>query len=311
MRLSRQSIVGTFWATVAIVVWSGSLVMLRLGVTTSLNAYDLTMLRFFVAAIVLAPFFARHGIGRPALPFWGAIAMIVLFGAPYIILLSLAMKTAPAAAAGALNPGVMAFASVVISAILFTDRLDAARVVGLLITAIGIIAFTWSGGSLTPGHMILVGTGLMWALYAAIVRYFKVPALNATAIVAVGSAVLFAPIYIAVLPKAISMAPMTDIVTQAVFQGLFVSVAAVYAFNRSAECLGPVTGAVLPALIPVVTLGLGVIALGEKADLGTFASAFIVTTGLALILMGKAVFERYSVSHPGARYGKGKRHAGT
>ena len=295
MHISRHSFFGILWATVAIVVWSGSLVMLRLGVTTSLNAYDLTMLRFGIAAIVLAPVIAKYGIGRPTLPIWGAVAMVILFGAPYIVLLSFAMKTAPAAAAGALNPGVMAIASVVISAVVFANKVDATRAAGLLITAAGIIAFTWTGGSLTPGHVILIGTGLMWALYAAVVRYFAVPALIATAIVAVGSAVLFAPLYITVLPKTISMAPLTDIVTQAVFQGIFVSVAAVYAFNRSAECLGPVTGAVLPALIPVVTLGLGVIALGERVNLGALVSALVVTAGLALILAGKAILERYRV----------------
>ena len=40
------------------------------------------------------------------------------------------------------------------------------------------------------------------------------------------------------------------------FQGVLVSVVAIYAFNRSADLLGPVAGAALPALIPVVTLGL-------------------------------------------------------
>jgi drug/metabolite transporter (DMT)-like permease len=284
--------------------------MLRLGVTTSLNAYDLTMLRFGVAAIVLAPVIARHGIGRPALPFWGAIAMVVLFGAPYIILLSLAMKTAPAAAAGALNAGVMAIASVAIGAIFFANKMDAPRFAGLLITAIGIIAFTWAGGSLKLGHVILVGTGLMWALYAAIVRYFAVSALNATAIVAVGSAVLFAPFYVAVLPKTISLAPLTDIVTQAVFQGIFVSVAAVYAFNRSAECLGPVAGAVLPALIPVVTFGLGVIALGESANLRAFTATLMVTAGLSLILIGKAILRRYRACLVQLHYGKRKNDVG-
>ncbi|MEO9606982.1 MAG: DMT family transporter [Sulfitobacter pontiacus] len=290
MSVPRKSLIGVFWAATAIVVWSGSLVMLRLGVTTSLNAYDLTMLRFGVAAIVLAPVIVTRGLGRPGLPMWGACAMVIAFGAPYIVLLSFAIKTAPVAAAGALNPGMMAIASVPIGALIFADKVGVIRTIGLLITTVGIIVFTWAGGSLTLGHVILVGTGLMWAVYAVIVRYFAVPALHATAIVAVGSALMFAPLYAVVLPKNILAAPFIDIVTQAVFQGIFVSVAAVYAFNRSAECLGPTTGAVLPALIPVVTMGLGVIGLGETVSLGAFVSALMVTAGLTLILVGRPMF---------------------
>ena len=48
----RTSLAGLGWAITAITIWSGSLVMLRLGVTTSLNAYDLTILRFGVAAVI-------------------------------------------------------------------------------------------------------------------------------------------------------------------------------------------------------------------------------------------------------------------
>lgn len=289
MHISRTVIVGLLWASAAIVIWSGSLVMLRLGVTTSLNAYDLTMIRFGVAALVLAAVVIRQGTRSPRLKWWGVLAMVATFGAPYIVLLSLAMKTAPAAAAGALNPGVMAITSVFLGALVFRDKIVSVRFIGLLVTAVGVLAFSLAGGSFGVGYLILIWTGVMWALYALIVRRFSVPALNATAIVAVGSALLYAPIYISYLPKSIFAAPVEDIITQAVFQGVLVSVVAVYGFNRSAECLGPVAGAVLPALIPVMTLVLGAIVLNEIVTLYEVMSAFLVTAGLTLILIGPPI----------------------
>jgi len=63
-----------------------------------------------------------------------------------------------------------------------------------------------------------------------------------------------------------------------------VSLLAVYAFNRSIELLGLETGAVLPALIPLVSLILGAIFLGEFAGRGQFLSALIIGLGVALIL---------------------------
>ena len=118
----RNRLLGLGWAAVAIAVWSGSLIMLRLGVTTSLNAYDLTMLRFGVAALILAPVAIRGSAGPDGLGLTGGAAMVITFGAPYVLLISLALKTAPAAAAGALNPGVMAIVSVLLSRIMTGDR---------------------------------------------------------------------------------------------------------------------------------------------------------------------------------------------
>ncbi|MAQ82760.1 MAG: hypothetical protein CMH12_05950 [Maritimibacter sp.] len=283
----RRSLAGLGWAITAIAIWSGSLVMLRLGVTTSLNAYDLTMLRFGVAALLLAPVALRHGAGTDKLGIAGAGAMVVAFGAPYVLLIALAMKTAPAAVAGALNPGVMAIVSVLLGRAVFGDAVGGPRSVGLVATALGIVVFSHAGGAVTTGHLILIATGILWAGYALIVRRAAVPALNATAIVAVGSAVVYLPLYVVALPKQIGAAPLTDILLQAGFQGVLVSVVAIYAFNRSAEVLGPVAGASLPALIPVATLGLGVVVLGEPAGRGTVIAAVLLTAGLVMILVGR------------------------
>ncbi|MEO1569555.1 MAG: DMT family transporter [Pseudomonadota bacterium] len=288
---ARNILSGLVWAVVAITVWSGSLVMLRLGVTTGLNAYDLTMLRFGVAALILAPVALRRGLGTDRLNLTSLVAMVVAFGAPYVLLIAVAMKTAPAAAAGALNPGVMAIVAVLLGRIVFGDRIGMARLVGLIVTSTGVILFTRAGGAITTCHLILIGTGTMWASYAMIVRRAAVPALNATAIVAVGSAVFYLPIYLVALPKQILAAPMTNVLMQAGFQGVLVSVVAIYAFNRSTELLGLVAGATLPALIPVATLGLGIAVLGETARTGEFASATLVTMGLALILVGNPAMQ--------------------
>lgn len=304
---SRNILSGLGWAAVAIILWSGSLVMLRLGMTTSLNAYDLTMLRFGVAALILAPVAVRRGIGTDRLGPLGLVVMIVAFGAPYILLVSFALKTAPAAAAGALNPGVMAIASVLLGRAVFGDKIGLVRLTGLLLTLAGIILFTAIGGPFTIGHLILIGTGSMWAGYALIVRHAALPAINATAVVAVGSAIFFLPVYLMVLPKQILTAPLADVLVQAGFQGILVSVIAIYAFNRSAELLGPVAGATLPAFIPVVTLSLGFFILGETVGSGEVASALLVTFGLTLILIGKPAMGWLLKRFPNGRDGKPKR----
>lgn len=293
---TRSISAGLVWAALAILIWSGSLVMLRLGVTTSLNAYDLTFLRFAVSAVILAPFLAAKGRGSARLTLRGAAIMIFTFGAPYALLISLALKTVPASAAGALNPGVMAIAAVILGRMILGDALSGPRLAGIIVTAAGIGVFTSAGGALAQRHMILVATGIMWAIYALTVRRNTVPALNAAAIVATGSALIYAPVYLAWLPKEISAAPLSDVVLQGGFHGVLVGVVAIYAFNRSAELLGPVVGATLPALIPVVTLMLGAGFLAEVARVQEIMAAILVAVGLGLILAGQTMLKRAGVA---------------
>ncbi|KEA62664.1 Permease of the drug/metabolite transporter (DMT) superfamily [Marinobacterium lacunae] len=214
--------------------------------------------------------------------------MVAGFGAPYVLLISLALKTAPASAAGSINPGMMAVTSLLLGWIIFRDRIGRVRIGGAVLILVGIALFTELVGSFTVGHLILMGTGIMWAIYALIVRCTNIPALSATAVVAIGSAVIYLPVYIVALPKRIAAAPLQDILMQAGFQGVLVSVLAIYAFNRSAELLGPLVGATLPALIPVTTLGLGVLLLGETVGIEHMVSAGAIGTGVALILAGHA-----------------------
>jgi drug/metabolite transporter (DMT)-like permease len=289
---TRSLFIGLFWAALAILIWSGSLVMLRIGVTTSLNAYDLTFLRFGVSAVILAPFLAVKGRGSTRLTLRGVAIMIVTFGAPYGLLISFALMSVPAAAAGALNPGVMAIAAVLLGRLVLGDALSWPRLAGIAVTAAGLGLFVSAGGALAAGHMILLGTGMMWAIYALTVRRNAVPALNAAAIVATGSAIIYAPIYLLWLPKDIGAAPLSDVVFQAIFHGVLVGIVAIYAFNRSGELLGPVVGATLPALIPVATLMLGAGFLAEAAGAQEITAAMVVALGLGLILAGQTLVKR-------------------
>lgn len=282
----QQTVVqGALWAMLAVVVWSGSVVLLRLGVTTGLNAYDLTALRFGTVAVVLAPVIVRQGFAYDRLKLGGLIAVVGGFGAPYIVLFSLALKTTTASTAGALNPGVMALVSALLATIAFDDRIGRVRIAGMGFIGLGVIlAVAMTGKGIAVGHGIVFLTGAMWAIYALSVRKAGIAALHATAIVAVGSALFYLPIYVVALPKAIFAAPSWDIFMQAGFQGILVSVVAVYAFNRSAEILGTIVGVTLPALIPLVTLGLSAATLNEPARAGEMIIAIIIGIGVALIL---------------------------
>ncbi len=81
--------------------------------------------------------------------------------------------------------------------------------------------------------------------------------------------------------------PVAEVLLQAGFQGVLVSIVAVYAFTRSAELLGPVAGTSLPALIPVATLALESAVLRQAPPPGEACAAGLVAFGIGAILAGR------------------------
>lgn len=217
---SRHIFPGLLWSATAISIWSGSLILLRLGVSTGLTAYDLTALRFGVAAAILLPVILRQGISVHPPGWIPALVLIALFGALYVLMLSLAVKTASAAATSALNPGVMAIAAVIIARVSERQPLTPARRAGIALTALGVSGFVLTEGGISAGHMVLMATGVMWARYATVIRTIRLPALSATALVAVGSAVLYLPVYAVALPKQIAATPLLDLLFAGLLPGL-------------------------------------------------------------------------------------------
>jgi len=265
-------------------IWAGSLVLLRSGVETGLTAHDLAALRFATAALFLLPVLARRGWGIRNIGFFGLAILVCGFGAPYIVILSIGLQSAPASAAGIANPGSMAIFTALIVCSGGLEQLSRQRILGILIVASGIALTSLLPGPPKLGHLLFVATGFLWAVYTATVKRLGVDALHATALVAVWSALLYLPIYMMALPKAIFVVPLQESLIQAIFQGLGVSVFAVFAFTRSVELLGTVTGATLPALIPLVTVGLSLLTLDQTLNWYELGPATMVGLGVALIL---------------------------
>ena len=112
--------------------------------------------------------------------------------------------------------------------------------------------------------------------------------LHATAIAAVASALVFLPIYVLFLNKGISETAWGDIALQGFYQGVLTSAFGVFAFNRAVVLLGTAAGAALSALIPVATLVLGLLLLGEVPGWTDTAAALLISLGvLALNRKGR------------------------
>ncbi|MFI4890836.1 MAG: DMT family transporter [Steroidobacterales bacterium] len=274
---------GLLWGLLAVGIWAGSFVLLRLGVRTTLNPYDVTALRFATAGLVLAPVVWREGWALPRLG-WGGLALAITgAGAPYALLVAEGLVFAPAAHAAALIPGLTAVLTAMFGTWILKESITPVGWLGTALILGGTVVIGGISASIGQGLFLLAA--LLWSGYVILMRRAAINSMHAVAVVAVGSALLYLPVYVAVIPKAIGAAPFADIALQALYQGLFTTIVGLFAFNRAIANLGAARGAALSALIPVSTLVLAAQFLGERPGVADTGAALLIGAGVAMVTM--------------------------
>ncbi|TWB75255.1 threonine/homoserine efflux transporter RhtA [Nitrospirillum amazonense] len=292
-RWAHPGLRGAFWGLLAVAVWAGSFVITRMGVKAGLNAFDLVALRFATAGALMVPILRRRGLAFDRLGLGGLVLLVAGSGAPYALMLAAGARYAPASHAAALTPGPMAAMTALLGALFLRERLPVIgwAGVGLILGGSALIGgpslFSGSGEGAALGHALFLGGALVWAIYVIVLRRSGVGPLHATAIVATGSALLYLPLYLLVLPKGVGQAAMPDIALQAIYQGCFTTLVGLAAFNRAVVLLGATGAAALPALIPVVTLGLGALMLGEAPSLAETAATLLIGGGVLVTTLAR------------------------
>jgi drug/metabolite transporter (DMT)-like permease len=123
-------------------------VVTRLAVTSGLDAWDVTALRFGVAGVVLAPVVVRRGLALDRLGWSGLVMIIAGVGAPYVLVAAYGLRFAPAYDQGALNPGCMPLFVGLLAAVVLREPTALAQKFGLSFILLGAILIVgWHGGA--------------------------------------------------------------------------------------------------------------------------------------------------------------------
>jgi len=251
---AREQLTGYLAAGATLLIWTGFVLVSRLGGKSALTPYDILALRLITASLVLLPFAGSlpDGAWRD-LRLW-SLALIggLLFG----LLAYGGFKFAPAAHGGILLSGLQPFFITAVVWWLAGTRPTRLRRLGLAAIAIGVVCaampyFThWSSGSLF-GDALLILSSVAWAFYSVLAKRWGFSAWTLTRAVALGTAVLYLPIYALWLPKQLAVTPLSMLLMQGVFQGIGATILAMLFFLKAVANLGPERTAALLALVPV------------------------------------------------------------
>ncbi|WP_375412442.1 DMT family transporter [uncultured Bradyrhizobium sp.] len=284
--MKSDRIRGLLCGLVAAVVWGGFPVITRFGVVrTSLDMYDITFIRFTIATLVTLPALFRSD--RPSLKLTALLT--VGLGAPYLLVVGYGLTRAPAALFAVLTPTTM----VMFSAFLGTMLLKVfivfwkSDLLSYLVVGSGVAAteFMAQGDGIASAVGWFITGGFLWAIYTVAVKQSNISAFTATGFVSAASFLIYCPLYLYFRGFELVSHPWQAIVGQVIYQGILMSVVALYFYSRAISLLGAAIGASFAALAPVISTIEAVFLLDEIPSALSAGGLAVSVLGVAAVLM--------------------------
>lgn len=279
----------------ASIIWGGHAVVARLALAgQGFHPLDLAACRFIPGALLL---------GHLA---WGARARLRECGLTKLLVLTAcgglgnflvfvgALLYAPASHGGTIAPMTAPVAGAFAGWLLLAEKPSSGRLAALATMLAGVLCIGWDGlASDAPdvwkGDLLLLCAGGSWGFFGALLRRWQVPAFPATAAVAVISAVLVLPLWLAGPAAHFVTLPWQSQMWMLVAQGLLLGVAAMLMFTRSVELLGPTRASTLAVVVPITALLLAAFILAEPLTALKTLGAGLALAGMlgAVLLTGR------------------------
>jgi drug/metabolite transporter (DMT)-like permease len=215
-----------------------------------------------------------------------------LAGLPYPIIINWGLTYAPAAHGAALCPASIVFFSFLLAQVTTADKPTRQRGIGVAAVVAGLVLFispTQARGDMKDvlfGDLLFVGSGAMFAAYAALVRRWRVAPIAATSTVVLLSCLPLPLLYV-FAPSGLHAAAATEIVSQIVIQGFLAGAAAMVLYTYIVRQLGSQTASLFMPCVPIVTVMIGISVLGEMPTAAQFAAIMIMAAGMALSALAR------------------------
>lgn len=278
---------GIAYACCVVILFSGFVVVSRLGFATVLTLPDIAALRFGIGGLMLSPILIMHGLS--GLRFRQAVALAVLGGLGFALFAYAGFALAPAAHGAVLLHGTLSLTTALLVWAFGGSAPGRGRIAGLAIIVAGIAAMAWDGFanaslSLLIGDACLLLASLCWSGYGLYVRHLGLSAVRAAALVAVISATMFLPAYALLPGKMLWEAQWRELLLQGIFQGIFIGAISIFVYTRAVALLGASQVSLFTATVPVVTVLAAFILLAEVPGFFSLVGVALVTTGMVIAL---------------------------
>jgi drug/metabolite transporter (DMT)-like permease len=285
--VASSALTGYLAALATVVIWAGFILVSRLGGKTGLTSWDIIALRLGTGGLILLPF--CWSIPRSIWLNRRIWLMAAIGSLCFLVLAYAGFKLAPAAHGAILMPGMQPFLVTALALVIMGARPSRKRLWGLVPIALGVACVaapqlmgSHEGPNTLAGDALLLAASISWATYSVLVRHWAFDAWTLTRVLAVGSAVVYLPVYWLFLPKGLDTVPTSMLVLQALYQGIGPTIVAMLLFLRAVAILGAERTGALVALVPVIA-GLGAVPLLDEPLTAWLVAGLVLVSGGAYL----------------------------
>jgi drug/metabolite transporter (DMT)-like permease len=282
----RSAVLGVLCGAGSALFWALGFVAARHGVLAGMSPLVLSLHRFVWPGLVLLPFVAANGFGDLGGLGWRrGIALTAFGGLPLALWSYVGYVYVPLGHGSIIQPSCAAVGGLLLARLVINEPLPSRRIAGAAIiiaglAVIGTEALRTMGRQGLLGDLLFVAAGSSFAVFGMLLRLWHIAPMRAAAITSVLSLVGLPILFFSY--DNIVAAGFRENLLQAIVQGVFAGPAAIYLFTRAVILLGAGRAALYPSLVPVFSLLIGFLTLGEVPSIAQLAGLAIVVIGFRL-----------------------------
>ena len=246
------------------------------------------LMRFGVSGLLLLPFWVGSGFTSLAGIGWRRAAILTALAGPGFALMQMGgYAFAPLAHGAVIHPTSVTIISTGIAAVLLKERLTGAHLIGAALVIGGIVLISWQGlhaaakANSGIGDLLFFTSAVTWAGFTVLIRHWRLHAIRTIAVVSFLSLIVLLPGYVAWYGLAhVHALPLGAMSVQALVQGFGQGVLAIIAYSQAIRVLGVSRAVLFPAMVPAVSIMIGIPIVGELPNTVQIAGLLMVTVGL-------------------------------
>lgn len=269
-------------AVLITIIWSGWIILSRVGVQSNLTPEDLTLIRFGTASIVTLPFALRYNWKK--LTLWKAIIVALGCGFPYTMFSFYGLQSTRAANAGVIVNGLLPVFGALLAYLLLTEKSSKQRLMAITVILVANMVMMGNPGNVMQnwfGWLMLVCASFVFSCYLFLGKRWGFTTLDVLAFLPIINFLLFIPWWFT-KDTGIPTAPLADIILQAAYQGVLVSVIALLLTFYAIQHIGSMTLSIYLSFVPFITALFAWIFLKEKLIFNEIISIVMCSLGLLL-----------------------------
>ena len=270
--------------------WAFGFVAARHGILIGMSPLVLALHRFIWPGIALLPVVAAGGFADLGGLGWRrGIALTLCGGLPLALWSYFGYVYVPLGHGSIIQPSCAAVGGLLLARFVLKEALPTRRIAGAVIIVLGLAviaaeALRTMGSKGLLGDLLFVAAGSSFAIFGMLLRLWWLPPMRAAAVTSVLSLAGLPVLYFAY--DNFLAAGFSENLLQALVQGVFAGPVAIYLFTRAVILLGAGRAAVYPSLVPVFSLLIGFLTLGEAPSIQQLVGLAIVIAGFRLTQTG-------------------------